>query len=393
MSSEFKFTQKSLAEFMESAAGTRQTIRDTLCRGLVADLRAGGSLTFYMYKRIGGRPARIRIGPYPGITIEQARSAVVGFQGDVARGQDPRESRRRLREEPTIKDLFDHWMLYAEQHKQPKPVKEDRRYYKSFLAPWSGRRLSSVRKVDVQGLHGRVGKEHGHYTANRLLSLLSAMYGKASDIGYSGDNPVKGVTRFKEQQRDRFMQADEIPRFFASLASEPQDLQDFFTLALFTGARKSNVQAMRWDEVNLGSATWRIPRTKTNEPLTVPLTVEALEILGRRSQFVTSEWVFPSTRKSRSGHLQEPRHAWERIVERCGLRDLRIHDLRRTLGSWQAAGGSSLAIIGKSLGHKHESTTTIYARLNLDPVRESVDAAVTSMVAARKAGSIEMPID
>jgi integrase len=64
------------------------------------------------------------------------------------------------------------------------------------------------------------------------------------------------------------------------------------------------------------------------------------------------------------------------------LSDLRIHDLRRTLGSWQAAGGSSLQIIGKSLGHKLASTTAIYSRLNLDPVRESVGRATDAILAA-----------
>lgn len=54
------------------------------------------------------------------------------------------------------------------------------------------------------------------------------------------------------------------------------------------------------------------------------------------------------------------------------IKDLRIHDLRRTLGSWQAATGASLPMIGRTFAHKNVSTTAIYARLNLDPVRESM---------------------
>jgi integrase len=59
-----------------------------------------------------------------------------------------------------------------------------------------------------------------------------------------------------------------------------------------------------------------------------------------------------------------------------------MHDLRRTLGSWQAAGGTSLLIIGKSLGHRSESATRIYARLATDPVRESVEKATVAMITA-----------
>lgn len=64
------------------------------------------------------------------------------------------------------------------------------------------------------------------------------------------------------------------------------------------------------------------------------------------------------------------------------MEDLRIHDLRRTLGSWQAKTGASLAIIGKSLNHKNQATTAIYARLDLDPVRASVEKATSAMLDA-----------
>src|SRR6185503_15245564 len=93
-----------------------------------------------------------------------------------------------------------------------------------------------------------------------------------------------------------------------------------------------------------------------------------------------TQYVFPGSGKS--GHLEEPKKGWQRILTRAGIADLRIHDLRRTLGSWQAKQGASLTIIGKSLNHKNQNTTAIYARLDLDPVRDSVNAATTAMLAA-----------
>ena len=78
----------------------------------------------------------------------------------------------------------------------------------------------------------------------------------------------------------------------------------------------------------------------------------------------------------------EPKKGWKRILERAGIEDLRLHDLRRTLGSWQAKTGASLAIIGKSLNHKNQNTTAIYARLDLDPVRDSVNTATSAMMVA-----------
>ena len=62
--------------------------------------------------------------------------------------------------------------------------------------------------------------------------------------------------------------------------------------------------------------------------------------------------------------------------------DIRLHDIRRTLGSYQAINGASLPIIGKSLGHKSQQATQIYSRLHLDPVRESMERATESIFTA-----------
>lgn len=108
---------------------------------------------------------------------------------------------------------------------------------------------------------------------------------------------------------------------------------------------------------------------------------QAIAILEKRYNSRANDWVFPSP-SSKSGHIEEPKKAWKRILNRAGIKDLRIHDLLRTLGSWQAATGANSYIIGKSLGHKTQQATAIYARLNLDPVRASVERAAEAMLAS-----------
>jgi integrase len=157
--------------------------------------------------------------------------------------------------------------------------------------------------------------------------------------------------------------------------------KDFMMMSLLTGARRANVQAMMWLDVNVDRGTWRIPSTKTGEAVTVPLCPEAVEILRRRQKLAGGQWVFPSA-KSSSGHYVEPQRAWRGLLKRARITDLRLHDLRRTLGSWQAATGANLPVIGKTLGHKHQSTTAIYARLDLDPVRQAVNRATEAMFRA-----------
>ncbi len=107
-----------------------------------------------------------------------------------------------------------------------------------------------------------------------------------------------------------------------------------------------------------------------------------MQILEQRKQLKDSNFVFTGTGKT--GHLVEPKKGWIRIKERAGIKDLRLHDLRRSLGSWQATTGASLPIIGKTLAHKNVNTTAIYARLNNDPVRESMEKATNAMMNAGK---------
>jgi len=107
-----------------------------------------------------------------------------------------------------------------------------------FLKPWANRRLSSIKKTDVQALHSRIGRGYeeqvkgktvrrgGTYAANRVLALLRAMFNKADETGFHGENPTAGVKKYKEESRDRFLQADELRAFFDALAAEPEALAD-----------------------------------------------------------------------------------------------------------------------------------------------------------------------
>jgi integrase len=141
---------------------------------------------------------------------------------------------------------------------------------------------------------------------------------------------------------------------------------------------------MQWKDVNLKRGEWHIKETKNGIPQTVTLSPEVQAILSNKIRNTKPSepmtFVFPGSGKS--GHLIEPKKGWKRILERAGIEDLRIHDLRRTLGSWQAKTGASLVTIGKSLNHKNQNTTAIYARLDLDPVRESVNTAISAMMEA-----------
>ena len=71
---------------------------------------------------------------------------------------------------------------------------------------------------------------------------------------------------------------------------------------------------------------------------------------------------------------------WKRIRQAAKLKDVRIHDLRRTVGSWMVAAGASLPLIGKTLNHQNVSTTQVYARLQIEPVRQALEANAQRML-------------
>lgn len=268
-------------------------------------------------------------------------------------------------------------------------VQDQQRFNAHLKVELGAKNFSKIEKRDIRVIHERLTKVGKWTIANQVLALVSIIFAKAIEWEYATDNPASGIKLNKEKSRDRFLQSDELSRFFESLAAEQSaTMRDFFLLTPLTGARRVNVSAMRWAEVSLERAEWRIERTKNGDSQTVALSPEATKILTTRKLSASSSYVFPAKRKS--GYLTEPKDAWRRILDRdeltqrakqigstglpfdvdpteplarslkrarelaknldinpdlARMRDLHIHDLRRTLGSWHAAAGASLSII------------------------------------------------
>lgn len=409
--------------------GIFDTYYDTKEKGLVLLVSNGKAKTFYLYMKVKGKPERIRIGSFPTISIEQARKDTTRNRSLINQGLNPNEEKNRLKKEITFKELFDQFMdRYSKKFKRS--WQYDEREINKFLPHWFNRKVSQISKQEIQTLHEKIGENNGIYQANRLLERIRAIYNKAIEWGLNVINPTQGIKKFREQSRDRFIQADELPYFWKALAEEQNEtIRDYIIVSLLTGARKSNVLSMRWEDLNLDRKEWRIPLTKNNDPLVIPLAPVVLNLLEirRNSQNINNPWVF-SSKNNKSKHLAEPKRAWRRILQKAtisfwqndvrysvlikniitalpnllsvseiftrvtrkvsqmniilpkGLMDIRLHDLRRTLGSWQAATGATTALIGRSLGHKSQQATAVYERLNIDPVRQSMEKAAEAML-------------
>ena len=357
---------------------------DLKVQGFGIGIGSTGKKTFVLYRKINGRPERLTLGRYPDLTIEQARGKASDINSAIANGANPADARRGRTAELTFGELFSQYLeRHAKQHKRT--WSEDQQRYIQYLqSPVGKKKLGQVNRQVVASIHSGITMDGHPVVANRVLALVSSIYGWGVSAGLLEVNPIKGIKRNREKSRDRFIQGDELPRFFQALAEEANEtMRDFFLLSLLTGARRANVLAMQWADVNLERAEWRIEETKNHTSQTVTLSPEAMEVLQSRLPSQATKFVFPGVGKTR--HLVEPKKGWQRVLARAGLANLRIHDLRRTLGSWQAKQGASMAIIGKSLNHKNQNTTAIYARLDLDPIRNSVNGATSAIMAAGRA--------
>jgi integrase len=154
-------------------------------------------------------------------------------------------------------------------------------------------------------------------------------------------------------------------------------------LLIFTGARKREIEALRWSEIDFQSGYIQLADSKTGQKA-FPLNAGALEVLNGLVRLGGSKFVFPGYRSG--GHYQGTPKVWSRIRMTAGLEGVRLHDLRHSFASVAVSGGASLPIIGALLGHENSATTQRYAHLHDDPLRAASEA-IGSKIAASLLGA------
>jgi integrase len=392
--SRLNFTKKSLEKL--SSADKRYSVFDDEVSGLGVAVYPSGQKTFFHLKKVQGWPQRTTIGPFPDLSIEAARGKASSLNSELSRwqmngyeGQNPVERPKKV---STLGEVLTHYVEHHLKTNSKNPnhaVKYANWQFDTYLASLRNRPLGTIRREHVRELHDGIKAKHGGVTANRTITFLRTLFNHAIDPDvalWDGANPCAKPKKFlfHEKSRERTIQRNEAPKFFKELAREPhRDLRDFLLLALSTAARRGTVLAMRFDQIDFTRELWVIPNPKGKkgkEPHVVPLTKLALSVVKERPR--VNEWVFPGTK----GHLTTIKKPWKKFLERTGIHDLRIHDLRRTLATQEGDTGASTEVIQKTLGHEQSSAATkIYDRSDRrDEVRDAIDAAVSALLAAGK---------
>lgn len=259
---------------------------------------------------------------------------------------------------------------------------DDRNAISKYLLPAFGHTpIGMISRLDVWELLDGVGAVHPG-AANRLRSLLSRMFSLAVDWGYlppDSVNPAKGIKKYPENVRDRYLSREEHARLEAALCEERcHYVRAFIRLLLLTGMRKGEMLKLEWDNVDLELGEIVIYKPKNRKTHYLPLTERAIEILTELRTGQIGPYVFPGfDPKTNLPVANKPRAtmdtAWRKLRSRAGLDDVWIHDLRRTAASWLAQEGVSLYLIGQILNHSTPGITARYARFQKTDIREALN--------------------
>jgi integrase/DNA-binding XRE family transcriptional regulator len=399
--------------FIDSIAATRtrQIHWDSVLKGFGLLILPTGVRSFvFNYRNADGRRRRCTIGRFGTLTVEQARVAARDLAGRVARGEDPAATSKSRRDAPTVSKLLDDYLAdHVEVENKPKTRETVRSAIKLHIRPFLGAlKVAAVTRQDAQRLHKRMEKTPR--AANLTLAVLSkAMtFAEESSLRPQGSNPCRGVKRYRENRRNRFLSGDEMSRLGqvmeeaetvglpwrkregAKAKHRPKEENcrtlvnsralAVIRLLLFTGARLSEIRELRWRDVDLECRTIALPDRKGGDRRAHPVSTMALRILEALPRVTQkngkpSPWVFPAP-KDASKPLSRSvvSNAWQAVRARAGIPDVRLHDERHTAGTFAGQTGANAFLVRDILRHTTTATTDIYVNADEDPMRATFQA-------------------
>jgi integrase len=397
----------------QAAPGTvRYILFDEDVKGLGLRVSPSGAKTWILEYRpgTGGRKVskrRLKLGPVGTFTPDEARRLARQALSAVYSGKDPAREQSKDRASKTLSEVISAYLTdHALAKRKPRTAEHYRDVLERIVAPaLGGRKANAIQHSDIANLH--LNWRHTPSQANRMLAIVSSMYGFAAKrnmvpVGY---NPARGVEKYPEKGRERFLTSEElaalgdalreaetigigwqideslptakhVPKANRRTVLAPHAVAAI-RLLIFTGARLREILHLRWTEVDLGRGLLLLPDSKTGRK-TIILNADALALLidlPRIGSFV----IAGDNPEAPRADLKRP---WQLISRHAGLTGVRLHDLRHTYASVGAGSGLGLPVIGKLLGHADSRTTERYAHLDNDPLRNASNAIGRRLSAA-----------
>jgi integrase len=329
----------------------RIEIPDDLLTGLYLVLWASGTITWSVRYRFAGRGRKYTI-PGRSISLADARRLAREVLFQVAQGVDPGALKARARAD-TVEAVVELFLeRHVRQHTRPRSIAESERILRRAVAAWRGRPIASISRRDVVAYIDRVADVSGPVAANRAKAVISKLFSWSVTRDIVPANPAAGLPRFSpEPPRDRVLSAVELGDIWRACSLLGYPYGPFIQLLILTAARRTEVSALPWAEIDLTSRLWRLPaaRSKNAVELEIPLSGPAMAILEglpRLGPYVftvsgaSSIQGFSQVKKALDALLPDDMAAWT------------FHDLRRSAATHMADKlGVAPHIVSACLGH------------------------------------------
>ncbi len=364
---------------------------DDILRGFGVRVSYGGRRAFVVRHRVNNRLRRLTLGPYPDLSLHEARRKAREVLGDVARGDDPAQDKQERRDAETFRGLAKAYLELAQ--KRHRSWKEEERIINKDLLPDFGHRLLvDIRRRDVRDhVEAIARKRDAPIMANRTLGVLSRMFNFALDREWIEANPAARIPDpGEERSRDRVLRDDELRELWTALEclanqeesdEAAQELRrskagltpataQAFQVQMLTAQRPGEVRSMRWADIDLENGWWSMPAAvaKNARPHRVPLTKPVLEILERRRALAGEGEISVFENRRGAGSIAHRGKKAASILCRGLSFEFRAHDWRRTAATRMAEAGVPRDHIAKVLNHVEggPAATRVYDRYAYD---------------------------
>jgi integrase len=352
-----KLTAKAVEKLRHEGLLHFRDIKDDGTPGLYLRILVSGEKRWIMRYKVGGR---VRIGTFGDvgkISLADARTKAFSWQAIVRAGRDPAaEERRKALTERRLPSVTAFAAEFIERHSKPtkKSWREDERLIRHDVLPAIGDlRMDTVTRRDLVLFIDAIRDRGAPIVANRALAVTRRMFAFAVERGVIETSPFAGVRALRETPRAHILSDDELQQLWTATALGSPNIEPSTRMALrlllLTGARASEVCGASWDEINIKTAEWVIPssRTKNGREHPIPLGGAAMEIVHEAAALRTGQWLLPARGRERhvtpSGVLQ----AAQRILGP----GVTVHDVRRTTATGLQRLGVRLEVTEAVLNH------------------------------------------
>lgn len=323
---------------------------DDSLKGYGLRVTAAGKRTFVAQGRVKAKAACITIGPYGEFTEAEAREKARKLLQNMREGIDPRDAKKQDEAaKVTLRQVADEYTSRPGKLKESSKS-EIKRHVTTTFEAWEHKPIASItedmcrkryKEMLTKGLRGKApapGQANQGFSVLRaLINFAGRRYKKADGTALITNNPVSALKDdwAKLESRDTRIPDKKVGATWHMLTTTRENAYNRDTLAsidlvmflILTGARIGEASALTWDRVNLDEAWWHIPDPKNSNPVWLPLSTQAVELLKTRQRVNGSPFVFTSWGKC--GHLRDPRDTMKKLSDAAGLH-LSAHDLRRT---------------------------------------------------------------